>query len=385
MTKRTATYGPEPWLTVGGVNWCHWDLWFCLVARLDHSGDLAALADAVAARDRWGGSGSERKLSHLDDLTARLAAAGLTADALLAHADDRPALRAKARKKVLEQEVSYERELTPAMRSTPRKRLYERALRGRWERFTASPQPWHDRLVNHLGEGWLHKNATLRLERRIESARDRHDRATASDPAQRLAWRRALVTYMYETMARCDDSYGVLGTLGREAILTYAKLPTDDADISPKDWCEDLCELLVWEDYGLLDRETAAFANVHGALADHAERFLLALADELRAARLPRQAGVALQHIAYLHVAHGRTTRFEAVAAALGSDHWRPIVTMAQAAIARGRPDVARATFAAADRPGMQREYLRKRCAELTGAPPAPGHRASLNRTHQQP
>jgi len=44
--KREAIYGPEPWQRSGGVAWSHWDLWFCLVAHLDHDGDLVALADA---------------------------------------------------------------------------------------------------------------------------------------------------------------------------------------------------------------------------------------------------------------------------------------------------------------------------------------------------
>lgn len=46
-------------------------------------------------------------------------------------------------------------------------------------------------------------------------------------PIRPSAWRarRALVTYLYETMERCDDSYGVLGRLGREALIAYANLP----------------------------------------------------------------------------------------------------------------------------------------------------------------
>jgi hypothetical protein len=146
-------------------------------------------------------------------------------------------------------------------------------------------------------------------------------------------------------------------------------LPWEQAGIAAEDWCEDFCELLVWEDWGLLHRrETAPFARVTGALAEHAERFLIALADELRANRLRREAAEALQHVAYLHVAAGRVTRFAPVAAMLGSDHWMPVVALAEGALARGRGDVARAVFAAADQPGMQREYLRKRCVELTGA-----------------
>lgn len=61
--------------------------------------------------------------------------------------------------------------------------------------------------------------------------------------------------------------------------------------------------------------------------------------------------------------------RYERQGILVGSDHWRPIVTMARTALARGRTDVARATFAA-DRPGMHQRYLSERCAELTESPP---------------
>ena len=369
--RRTPIYGPEPWLEIGDVVWSHWDLWFCVVGCLDHDGDLAALGEAITDEHRRiGASDTERKLSHLDDLVFRLRAASLHADSLAGRAEDRPALRTRARTKVLKQGLRS-RDLTDPMSNTPRERLYQRALHGRWSRFPASPQPWYDRMVDQLGERWLHKSATFRLARRVEKLRDRNDSATASDPAQRLAARRALVTYLYETMGRCDDSYGVLAELGQEALITYAKLPHGPTGIVAEDWCEDLCELVTWERYGLLfGRETSVFANVHGALAEHAEKFLLALAAELRAHRLPYEAGEAQQNVAHLHIAQGRVSRFAAVATALGSDHWRPVVTMAEAALARGRPDVARATFAAADQPGMHQEHLRRRSIELTGTPP---------------
>ncbi len=139
--------------------------------------------------------------------------------------------------------------------------------------------------------------------------------------------------------------------------------PPSPAGIAPEIWAEDLCELLVWDQSGLLYKhETKPYAQVSGLLANHTERFLYGLADELRAHRLRHQADDALQNIAYLHIAHGRLTRFASVAAALGSDHWMPIVALAQAAIDRDRADVARAVFAAADRPGLHQDYLRERC-----------------------
>jgi hypothetical protein len=373
MTRsgRTPIYGPEPWRTKRNAVWSYWDLWFCVVAVADHDGDPDALTAAIedGGRSFWSGT-IEAKLSHLDDLRLRLAEAGIDAAKLAADADADPRVRDKARTKVLKQGL-YPRDLTEAMRHPPRDRLYERALRGRWKLFPVSPEPFYQRLANGLGEGYRSKGQTFALERRIEAARERLDRNTATDPAARLAARRALLTFCYGAMERCDDSYGLIGELAREALFTYARLAFAPAGIVAEDWCEDLCELLVWEDWGLLHRhETKPFAQVKGPLADHAERFLLALADELRGHRLRHHADQALENVAYLHIAAGRLTSFAPAAAKLGSDRWMPIVALAQAAITRGRPDIARDVFAAADQPGLQRDYLHERCAELTGTPP---------------
>ena len=368
---RTPIYGPEPWRTKRNAVWSYWDLWFCVVAVADHDGDLGALAAAIedGGRSFWSGT-VEAKLSHLDDLRLRLTEAGIDAAKLAGDADADPRVRDKARTKVLKQGL-YPRDLTEAMRHPPRDRLYERALRGRWNLFPVSPEPFYERLANGLGEGYRSKGQTFALERRIEAARERLDRNTAQDPAARLAARRALLAFCYRAMERCDDSYGLIGELAQEALFTYARLAFAPAGIAAEDWCEDLCELLAWEDWGLLHRhETRPFAQIHGPLADHAERFLLALADELRGHRLRHQADQALANIAYLHIAAGRLTSFAPAAAKLGSDRWMPIVALAQAAITRGRHDIAREVFAAADQPGLQRDYLHERCTELTGTPP---------------
>lgn len=381
---RTPIYGPEPWRTKRGAVWSYWDLWFCVVAVADHDGDLDALAGAIEGGSRSLGSGTvEAKLSHLDELRPRLTAAGIDAAKLAGDADADPRVRDKARTKVIKQGL-YPRDLTDAMRHPPRDRLYERALRGRWDRFPVSPAPFYERLANGLGAGYRSKGQTFALERRIEAARERLDRNTAKDPAARLAARRALLTFCYRTMERCDDSYGLIGELAQEALFTYARLAFAPTGIAAENWCEDLCELLVWEDWGLLHRhETRPFAQIHGPLADHAERFLLALADELRDHRLRHQADQALENIAYLHIAAGRLTSFAPAAAKLGSDRWIPIVALAKAAITRGRHDIARDVFGAADQPGLQRDYLHERSTELTGTPPATPSSTPRTRSRQ--
>ena len=375
---KAAIYGPEPWQASHATVWCHWDLWLCVVALVDHDGDLDALAEAIEEGGRLSAGGTaEAKLSHLDDLNGRMAAAGIDAQTLAAGEDADPKIRAKAQTKVLRQGL-YPRDMTEPMWHTPRERLYQRALRGRWHLFPVSPEPVYERLCNGLGEGFRSKGQTFKLARRLEAAIERIDRRTAASASERLGARRALIAWCYRAMERCDDSYGVIGELAREALLTYATLPYESAGVAAQDWCEDLCELLAWEDWGLLHRdETRPLTQLCGELAEHAERFMLSLADELRANRLRYEAGKTIQNVAYLHIAAGRLTRFAPVAERLGSDHWVPIVALAQAAIERRRDDIARDVFAAADRPGLQRDYLRQQCIELTGAPPVAIRRAS--------
>ena len=63
-----------------------------------------------------------------------------------------------------------------------------------------------------------------------------------------------------------------------------------------------------------------------------------------------------------------------ATAERLGSDQWMPVVALAQTALAAGRRDLALGVFAAANRPGLQQDYLAARCLELTGQPPPRRH-----------
>jgi hypothetical protein len=84
-------------------------------------------------------------------------------------------------------------------------------------------------------------------------------------------------------------------------------------------------------------------------------------------------------NVAYLHIAARAPDTRPAAAEQLGSEYWMPMVALAEAAIKRGRHDIAR-VFAAADQPGQQRDYLHQRCIELAGAPPAPERQPSPQR-----
>ena len=131
----------------------------------------------------------------------------------------------------------------------------------------------------------------------------------------------------------------------------------------------------MWEPYGLgHNHQTLPYRKLSGVDADTVEAILLSRADEHRALHLDWEADEALQQVAWLHAAHPRWDRYPDAARRLGSDHWMPIVALAQAALTRRRTDVAVEVFRAADRPGFHRDYLHRRCRELTGVDLAANH-----------
>ena len=150
--------------------------------------------------------------------------------------------------------------------------------------------------------------------------------------------------------------------------------------IAGEAWCEDLCELLAWENWGLLLRaEPRPFAQLRGELGKHAEQFMLSVAHELRAHRLRYEADQTIANVAYLQIAAGApnalraghtTARLRPLdidrRARRGGDQTRPARYRTRGVRRRRR---ARA-------PGPQRDYLREPCVELTGQRPTPGHPA---------
>jgi hypothetical protein len=66
-------FGPEPWRAHQGIIWSHWDRWACVVAVVDHDGDLAGLEAHLVDQLRTldGRDATEAKLSHLTDVRAR--------------------------------------------------------------------------------------------------------------------------------------------------------------------------------------------------------------------------------------------------------------------------------------------------------------------------
>lgn len=103
--------------------WSHWDHWHALVAVADHAGDVAGLEQALDDHPVGSpGEDAQAKLDDLDDLTARLAAAGVDPAGLLGDDELDKTVLAKARRKVVTQALSG-RDLTGPMRHPPRRQL----------------------------------------------------------------------------------------------------------------------------------------------------------------------------------------------------------------------------------------------------------------------
>ena len=370
-TPRTPqTFGPEPWRTApDGTVWSHWDRWFCLVAVLDYRGDLDDLESVLVDKLHAPGLLASRrdleaKLSHLADLRSRLDDAGASAADVAA---DDTRVRARARKKVLDQALE-DRALTPPMRATPRARLRERALRGWWPRFPMSPAGLYEKSRLYVEvAGFVSERRTISVVRTL-SERVARLVGRATTASERVALYRAYQTALYELAERADDSSAALGQERTAALLTYLDLDWRAGGLDAEIYWRDLCDFLVLDDYALLYRvETDVFGHVDDADADLVEAVLLDLAEEYRACHLDSTSGEALQLLAWLHVAGGRLDRYVDTAGRLGSQHWAPIVALAESATAARHHSLAVEVFAAADRPGPQQDYLRRRCHELTG------------------
>lgn len=369
--KRVQRFGPEPWKEIAGLTWSLWDLWFCVVAILDHDGNLEALADTFVDSLRSHRSSdrkaNEAKLSHLTDLVLRLDDVGLH-PADLADADQLADQRIvkRAREKVAGR-VSIEwRACTPAMIDTPRRLLQHRARYGHWPSFPSDPAPFFERFRRTVDrKGFVTKNQTFSIAKTL-----RKRLADLEGPRRklpdRLALYRAFHTAGLEIADSADDSYGVLGEARTEAWLTYLDIDWRSAGMAPTDYWQDLCELIIWEPYAVdHQNETAWFSSAQPDDVDLIEGILLALEAEHLAVVLDWEATAALEALADLYVATGTRDRFVGVAGRLPLFSWQHVETMARSQMAAGDRDGAVAVYRAAMTVDDGR--LRERCVALTG------------------
>lgn len=385
--KRVQRFGPEVWERRAGVDWSLWDLWFCIVAVRDHDGDLDSLADVFveAIRKPTFGNGepSEAKLSHLHDLRARLHRADLAPSDLAdgdVLADKR--ITTRAREKVTGRISLEGRACTPAMRDTPRRRLEHRARYGHWSSFPSAPAPFFEKFRPTVERSdFVTKGKTFAITSRLEKRLGDLDgpRRTLSD---RLALYRAFHTAGLELADAADDSYGNVGEVRSAAWRTYLAMDWRSTGMDPAAYWQDLCELRLWEPYGLdFKAEDAWFRSARKEDVPVIESILLALEVEHREVVLDHPADEALEALADLYVATRSRDHYAMAARRLGSRAWRPIEAMARSQLGAKDRAGAVAVFRAADQPGFQQDHLRKLCLSLTGvdladsSPPTEGTR----------
>lgn len=368
--RKPPVFGPEPWADLAGRPWSHWDLWFASVAVSDYGGSLDELEARLVGelRSHVGRQSAESKLSHLADLRSRLEGAGLTPTDLSTPAvlaDKRVLTR--ARKKVSDDWLEG-RAMTPAMVETPRVRPVRRARYGRWSAFPFDPEHYYKSFRRHVEvKDHISKYKSFAAVDRVEERLRSLDKPSLTG-AQRLALYRAFHTAGLELADRTDDSHGNVGQLRHDAWHIYLGLDWPATGLRVEDYWGDVCDLIVFEPYGLdYKEETLPWRHVAGDEAELIEGYLVNLATECASHYLDYQAEEALQQLAWLAVAGRRFTRYVEAAARLGTDHWMPIEAMAESALRSGRREVALEVFPAADRSGFHQEHLRRRCLTLTG------------------
>lgn len=187
---------------------------------------------------------------------------------------------------------------------TPRVRLERRARRGQWDSFPVDPAGFYERFRRSVEvRNFIHEGCTTR---QLWDRLCHLDEGCRGD-AERLASPlfRAFHTAGLELAHRADDSYGVVGELSVDAFEAYLDIEWATAGMPDRAYWQDLCELLVWESYGLtFTRESRPLRRATGADADIVEGILLALDEEHRVAHLDHQADEALNLVASLRVAH---------------------------------------------------------------------------------
>lgn len=366
--RRAPIYGPEPFVEIGGAEWSHWDLWFCLVCHVGFGGDWEALgADIVARRPPWGdGADVERKLTHQHDLRDRLGGAGLEIGDLIGDlAGDKPLL-GKARRKVLDQHLAG-RDLTAAMLDTPSRRFKKRANRDAFDRFPVDPTPFADDAYAVVADaGSSAWRATSDLEAFLGDAAE-----SARTPAEALAVARGVLTGGLEAF---HDGYvhkggGTYDVFLSDTLAGYVALPWRGTGIDDDAYLTDLADVVTFENMGLLyQQEVAVLSHLPEDTVEPFVRILLERSDELRPwYRMSYYANEAIDNAAWAIAAHRRFDLVDEVVPRLEQHGWQPFDTIAEAAIADGRYDLAVGVFELAVNAGVSPDHLRRRCVEVTG------------------
>jgi hypothetical protein len=347
----------------------YWDLWIAIILVDEFAGDWDKLCDRVRS-EKTGYSfrhyKAEELLNHLYLLRQALDRAGLAVDEILADAepDFIKKQHRKARRKVLEMDFR-DRERTPWMIHTPRKKRGARAMRGYWNRFPVSPKTYAGGLERlYKTSGWYSKNQTCALERKLSAFVKEHE--SSASLAELFALYRAFLTVVTVKMDAVDDSYGTIGTLNQEAFETYVQLDRVALDMAPEDLLQDLIEFMIWEDYAVTDTgEPIFFAGLAPNEVPLVESILRKQWHELDDLELDYHAEKALTFLGMLYQSQQMFDQFVPLAKAMGTRAWQRITTLSETAEKHGLYDLALAVYETCLGPGLHQDFLRDKYREL--------------------
>ena len=346
-------------------------MWFGIVAVLMHDGDLNGLAKRIKNEKgmiRYDRNSIERKRCHLRDLKCRLAeASAIPADIVLAAPDLAKTEKQRALKKVMEPSERAS-EWSEPMRNTPRKRRFDHALRGYWDRFPVSPKPYAEKVGAHFrSKGFYSENASFGISRTLDKYLEKaHKLLEAGKAAQAQALLRGWMTVIIELIQKADDSCGSIGMSFDEGFQTYLKIPLEQTGIDGVVFFPDFLDFLIWEDYGLTDRGiegyfrrlTEAQANL---CVEHLRREIPALLED----DLEYESEEALTLLGQMVAEQERFDEFEDLARRMGSRAWRRIVRLADIAMKRQKKPLALKVFEAAMTHGDHLRFLNEKYEKL--------------------
>lgn len=348
----------------------YWDLWFSIVAVMMHDGDLDRLANRIKEEKGffYDRRSIERKRCHIRDLKRRLDEAFIIpADIVLAAVDLAKTEKRRALKKV-SKSIHREREFSEPMRNTPRKRRFDHALRGYWDMFPVSPEPYAEKVGAHFrSKTFYSKNASFGIARTLDGyVEEAKKLPEAGKAAQAQALLRAWMTVIIELMEKADDSFGSIGMSFDEGFAIYLKISPEQTGIDEAVFFPDLLDFLIWEDYGLTnDGIGGYFRGLSERQADlcvrHLRREVAALLDD----DLDYQSEEALTFLGQVIAEQERFDEFEDLAKQMGSRAWKRIIRLVDRAMKRQKKPLAIQVFEAAMTKGDHLDFLTKKYEKL--------------------
>jgi hypothetical protein len=348
----------------------YWDLWFALVAVTMHEGDLDRLAKRIKEEKGiyYDRDSIERKRCHLRDLERRLEEASITpAEVVDAAGDLAKAEKRRAIKKVMDP-LHREREYSEPMRDTPRQRRFRRSMRGYWDRFPVSPQPYYETIrANFQSKGFFSESMSFRIARTLDRHAEQAGKLLeAGEAARAQALLRAWMTVIVELMERADDSSGSIGMSFDEGFRAYLKITLDRTGIADAAFFPDLLDFLIWEDYGLTDGGIEGYfrgLNDHQAdlCIEHLRHEVAALLED----DLEYQSEEALTLLGRVIAEQDRFDEFEAIARQMGAREWQRIVRLVDRAMKKRKKPLAIRVFEAALTKGSHLKFLTEKYEKL--------------------